>query len=282
MTDALDQRLAAADPDRRMAALFAPAKTRARLNALYAFNDEIARVRDKVSEPMLGDLRLAWWREAVDEIYDPAKQVRAHEAAVALDGALKDARPPRLWLDRLVSSRGRDLDADPFNTMLGLRDYAEQSSATLMRLAVWLTAPDAELSEKAEAAITHAGVAWALTGLMRAYGAHRAKGRIIVPREALEARDLSADELKRTEDADAARHAMRPVLEAATREYAEARARYSALPIEAAPALIYAALIPHYLKKMARADYNPFVEQADLGRLKRQSTLFLASLRGRI
>ncbi len=282
MTSELDRHVARADPDRRMAALFAPAETRARLIALYAFNDQIARVRDKVSEPMLGDLRLAWWREAVDEIYDPARPVRAHEAAVALDAALREAKPPRLWLDRLVNARGRDLDADPFNTVTGLRDYAEQSSATLMRLAVWLSAPEAELSEAAEAAVLHAGTAWALTGLMRAYGAHRAKGRIIIPREALEARELSAEVLKREEDAEAARHAMRPVLEAATREYAEAKARYSALPIAAAPALIYAALIPHYLKKMASEDYNPFVEQADLGRLKRQSTLFLASLRGRI
>ena len=53
------------DPDRALAALFAPRETRADLLALYAFNVELARIAEQVTEPELGAIRLQWWREAL-------------------------------------------------------------------------------------------------------------------------------------------------------------------------------------------------------------------------
>ena len=53
------------DRDRFQTALFAPAARREALFALYAFNYEIARVREVVTEPMLGRIRLEWWRENI-------------------------------------------------------------------------------------------------------------------------------------------------------------------------------------------------------------------------
>jgi DNA-binding GntR family transcriptional regulator len=52
------------DKDRFLATLFAPQKYRRALYALYAFNLEMARVRELAREPMPGELRLQWWREA--------------------------------------------------------------------------------------------------------------------------------------------------------------------------------------------------------------------------
>src|SRR5665213_2006368 len=67
MDAALASRLAAsvraADPDRYFATLFAPAAQRPFLLALYAFNAEVARVAETVREPMLGAIKLEWWRE---------------------------------------------------------------------------------------------------------------------------------------------------------------------------------------------------------------------------
>ncbi len=53
------------DPDRFFCTLFAPPAKREALFALYAFNHELARVAESVSEPMLGEIRLQWWREAL-------------------------------------------------------------------------------------------------------------------------------------------------------------------------------------------------------------------------
>src|SRR6202045_4412867 len=58
------------DRDRFQTVLFAPAARREALFALYAFNYEIARVRESVTEPMLGRLRLEWWREIIAAAYE--------------------------------------------------------------------------------------------------------------------------------------------------------------------------------------------------------------------
>ena len=58
------------DRDRFQTALFVPAARRDALFALYAFNYEIARVRESVSEPTLGLIRLEWWRQSLDAAFE--------------------------------------------------------------------------------------------------------------------------------------------------------------------------------------------------------------------
>src|SRR5579872_1206254 len=72
----------AADPDRYFSALFAPAPLRPLLLALYAFNHEVARVAETVREPMLGAIRLEWWRETVEGAH--AGTPRNHDVARGL------------------------------------------------------------------------------------------------------------------------------------------------------------------------------------------------------
>jgi NADH dehydrogenase [ubiquinone] 1 alpha subcomplex assembly factor 6 len=62
------QQLRRLDPDRYLTALFAPDRRREGLFALYAFNLEVARAREAVREPMMGLIRLQWWRDALEEI----------------------------------------------------------------------------------------------------------------------------------------------------------------------------------------------------------------------
>ena len=70
------------DHDRFLCSLFAPSEKREGLFALYAVNSEIARTREIVSEPMLGLIRLQWWREAIDSVYSDTP--REHEVVKAL------------------------------------------------------------------------------------------------------------------------------------------------------------------------------------------------------
>ena len=78
----------AADYDRYLSALFAPVGRREALFALIAFNHEIARIPEAVSEPMLGRIRLQWWREVVEAVYAGAP-ARRHEVAVPLADAIR-------------------------------------------------------------------------------------------------------------------------------------------------------------------------------------------------
>ena len=84
----LAQTVRAADPDRYFASLFAPSARRPYLHALYAFNHEVAHVAESVREPMLGAIRLEWWRETAEGACHGAP--RNHDAARGLAALFSD------------------------------------------------------------------------------------------------------------------------------------------------------------------------------------------------
>ena len=177
MTD-FDGLLAKSDPDRRMAALFAPPAIRGRLFAIYAFYHEIARVPDSVSEAMIGEMRLAWAREAVADLFADPPKVRRHDIYEALS-ELRQApgAPDRETLETLVEARAADLGEGPFPTKDDRRDYVDRTAVTLMRAAAKLCKPDLDLGGEAGAAIHAAGRLWGFTGLARAFPALCQAGR---------------------------------------------------------------------------------------------------------
>src|SRR5215213_4875844 len=156
------------DPDRYFAALFAPAEKRPHLYALYAFNLEIARVREAVSDPMLGDIRLQWWRDALQG--EARGDVRANPVAAALDETIVRFRLPRASLVDLIDARVFDLYEDPMPGLNDLEGYCGETSSSLIQLAGIVLSDGAE-SATADAA-GHAGVAYAMTGLLRAFPWH--------------------------------------------------------------------------------------------------------------
>src|SRR5215472_11726653 len=104
------------DRDRFQTALFAPRDKREALFALYAFNYEIARIRETVHEPMLGQIRLQWWREAIDAAYGDASP-RRHEVVEPLTAAIRAHSLNRAHFDRLIDARERDLNEAPPETL---------------------------------------------------------------------------------------------------------------------------------------------------------------------
>src|SRR6267154_6142791 len=95
------------DRDRYQTALFAPARRREALLALYAFNYEIARVRETVTQPMLGQIRLQWWRENIAAAFEGGP-VRHHPVAEALTGSIRELPMTRNHFDRLINARETD------------------------------------------------------------------------------------------------------------------------------------------------------------------------------
>ncbi len=111
------------DRDRYLAALFARSGPRADLLALYAFNLELAKIRELVREPMMGLIRLQWWRDCIAEIY--AGNVRRHQVAQPLAAAVARHGLPRESFDRLIDAREADMDATPPADLAVLTAYAE-------------------------------------------------------------------------------------------------------------------------------------------------------------
>ena len=118
-----------ADPERFRAAMAAPVSARHVLFPLYAFNVEVARAPWVTEEPMIAEMRLQWWRDALEEIA-AGGAVRRHEVVDALAGVL-DAEAAQL-LDKLVAARRWDAHKDAFEDSAHFEAYIDATSGHLM------------------------------------------------------------------------------------------------------------------------------------------------------
>lgn len=254
------------DPDRYLTALFAPAARRESLMALYAFNTEVARVREAVSEPMMGLIRLQWWRDGIAGIY--AGTPRRHAVVAPLAEAVRRHDLPRAAFDRLIDTREQDMDADPPVTLDALAAYAEGTSATLMELAVAALGDD--VSERVVQAGRDVGTGWALTGLLRAVPFHARGRRLYLPAALLEKHGVRRrDVLELRPSPELARVAAEVAGRA--REHL-ARARQAAVPRRLLSPFLLAPLADLYLRRLERAGFDVFdvrVAAAPPGRLWR-------------
>jgi len=249
ISQAAISRIKSVDPDRYRAALLAGPEDREKLWLLYAFHYELAKVPEFVSEPMVGQIRYQWWRDAVDEIYS-GKPVRAHEIATPLAIFLRDSDIPRLWIDQLIDARERDLDPTPFADMAAAQDYCRQTSGMLAQLSVKTLGVDPT------DAVFEIGQAWGLTGLARSWRFYK---------------DTMLSEIELGE-----------LIESAAASYTKARDGLKAIPHAAFPAVAYGTLVPKYIGKMKKPDFEPEETAVQISPLIKQWHLLTAVLRGRV
>jgi phytoene synthase len=259
--------LRTADYDRYLAALFAPAAARPHLLALYAFNYEVAKTAESVSQPIAGQIRLQWWREAIDEIY--AGKTRAHDVAQALAGTIGAHGLPRAPFDALIDAHEYDLDEAPFADLASLEAYCDATAGNLMRLASRVLGA----GDTADDAARHAGIAYALTGLLRAVPFHARARRLMLPEAGLNRDDVFAGE------ADLAAVFGEIAARAKGHLAALGKGRVSRRFL---PALLPAAVVPGYLGVLTRHGFNPFRDVAEAPLHRRQWAMLAAMLRGRI
>lgn len=143
------------DKPRFLCSLFVAEPARTNVQALLAWNAEIARVKETVSEPIIGQIRLTWWREALDEIY-AGTPVRKHPVAEAL--ATFASRLPRQYFDAILEARAEALDAEPEDA----RGYAHSTSGALNLLIAEV------LGETNKDAAADIGTAYGLAGMGQA------------------------------------------------------------------------------------------------------------------
>ena len=117
------------DPERFRAAMAAPVAARRVLFPLYAFNVEVARAPWVTEEPMIAEMRLQWWRDALDEIAEGGKP-RRHEVVDEL-AAVLDTDAARM-LGGLVAARRWDVYKDPFEDQAHFDEYLDATSGHLM------------------------------------------------------------------------------------------------------------------------------------------------------
>lgn len=262
--------LRAEDRDRWLACLFAPDDKRPHLHALYAFSLEMARVRELVSEPLPGEIRMQWWRDAL--CGQGRGDVQAHPVAGALIDTVSRFHLPVQALKDLIEGRGFDLYDDPMPTLGDLEGYCGETSSSLMRLASLVLADGRDPG--GTDAVGHGGVAYAMTGLMRALPWHAARGQLYLPVDLLASHGVTREDVVAGRETPAFQEALADLRGQARRHLIAAHKAAGSLLPEARAALAPLGLVEPYLARMERADYQPFKSSVDLPQWRRQWALW--------
>lgn len=265
------------DNDHFLTGLFAPEDRREALFALHAFNVEIAKTREVVSEPILGQMRLQFWRDGVEAVYEDGPVPR-HAVMDPLAEAAKTLRLSRSLFDRLIDAREADLDDTPPADLTCLVNYADVTGAPLVQLALEIL--DVR-SEQAMAVGRHVGIAYALTGILRAVPFLARQNRQLLPADRMTEHGAQSEDLF----AGRSKSELRPVIADVARVAAEhldqARRLRRGLPKAALPALLPAVLADLHLGVIAKADHDVFAPRVLLPHPFRHLRLGWAALRGR-
>jgi phytoene synthase len=257
----------AADHDRFIASLFAPAQQRGSLHALYAFNSEVARVREAAREALPGEVRLQWWSEVVGG--ERRGEAQANPVAAALLATIESHGLAPARLIDLIEAQRFDLYDEPMAALADLESYATRTSSALFALAAQILS-----GSEAGAIAGPAGIAYAIAGLLRAFPLHAARRQLYVPMEILERHQAHPHDIFAGRSSAGLQAALTELRDLALRHLHAAHAHRTALPMPAIPALLPLALVRPSLDRLERSD--PFAP-AELAPWRRQWLIWRAA-----
>jgi 15-cis-phytoene synthase len=235
------------DKDRFLATLFAPEDRQPDLFALYAFNAEVCRVRDVVSEPQIGEIRLQWWQDAIQAIF--RGETQDHPVAARLASATAKCSLLQAPLANLIEAHRFDLYADQMPSLSDLEGYLGETSSALIQLACQILSSNE--AHKATEAAGLAGVAYGIARLLTQFP----RQANLLPRD-MQVSDLVSHARKRRE---------------------EALARIAGLPESLRPAFLPAALTELYLRAAEHAGPKLQTHGCSVPQWRRQWALWRAS-----
>jgi phytoene synthase len=245
------------------------------LHALYAFNLEIARVRDLVSDPLPGEVRLQWWRDLIEGV--ARGEVSGYpQAAALLDTIQRFRLPSKPFLD-MIEARTFDLYDDPMPSVGDLEGYCGETSSALIRFASIVLADGAD-PPCADCA-GHAGVAYALTGLLRAFAWSCARGQVYVPEDIMRRHGLSREALLRGPATASVRATLAELRKLAWHHLNETRRRIDSVNGNVAAAFLPVALVAPYLTRMEQAGYDPYRTRVEIPQWRRQWIIWVSAKR---
>ena len=264
----------AADRDRFLATLFAPAEHRDALFALYGFNVEITRVREVAREPLAGEIRLQWWSDVLGGV--GSGEVAAYPEAAALLASMARYHLPARRFEALIAARRFDLYDEPMATLADLEAYADGASSGLIALAaqVLLRGGEPDIG----ALCHHAGVAHAIAGLLKASPVHAARGQLFLPLEVLERHGASRQDVAGGRATPPLQAALTELRQRARHHLRAAQELLAAAPPAVLPALLPVALAAPMLARMERRDYDPFLP-VEIAPWRRQWLIWRAARR---
>ena len=259
------------DFPRYAATLFAPAAERRALLALYAFNVEIVRVRDQVSQPLPGEIRFQWWTDLFSGLVHGSAE--GNPVAAELLRAIRDFDLPVEPLALLVDEHQFDLYNDPTPTMTALEGYLAATSSALFVLAARIMG---EATEAAEHLARHAGLAQGIAQVIASLPRDSSHRQLFLPQQFLTSHGCAMEEVFAGKDTSSLRAVLEQLMGEARKHLATASSLLAQLPPPSRAAFLPLSLARADLDRLSRPGRNPFAAQP-VSRLRTLWTLWRAS-----
>ncbi|MBR0783260.1 phytoene/squalene synthase family protein [Bradyrhizobium iriomotense] len=259
------------DFPRYAATLFAPAAERRALLALYAFNVEIVRVRDQVSQPLPGEIRLQWWTDMLSgHVHGSAE---GNPVAAELLRAIRDFELPVEPLSLLADEHQFDLYNDPMPTMAALEGYLAATSSALFGLAAQVLGPS---SEAAEHLARHAGLAQGIAQIIANLPRDAAHRQLFLPQQVLASHGCSMEDVFAGKETPNLRAVLEQLTGEAQQHVTTALSLLAQVPPSVRPAFLLLSQAQADLRRLSQPGRNPFAPQIP-SRLRTLWTLWRAS-----
>ena len=265
----------ATDKDRFLAGLYASADKRAHLYALYAFAHEVARISDVVRQPLAGEMRLQWWRDALAG--ERCGEALANPVAAALLATIRDCALPTAPLVALIDAHAFDLYDEAMPTLAELDAYAGRTAGTVFALGARILG-GADGADAIAAAASAAGIAHEVAQRLHTFARDVSRRQIFVPRDLLARHGAAHAEVEARQDSAELRAALAALRRHARAAFARFGAGMPALPVACAPAFLTLAVVPVLLARLDAAATDPFAA-VEVPQWRRQWAIWRAARR---
>ncbi|WP_407174602.1 phytoene/squalene synthase family protein [Bradyrhizobium sp. STM 3562] len=256
---------------RYAATIFLPAEQRRALLALCAFNVEITRVHDQVTQPLPGEIRLQWWSDTLAG--QGRGGVEGNPVAAELLLAIRSFNLPVDILLRLIEEHQFDLYNDPMPTLAALEGYLNDTSSALFALAARFAAPPLpEIDHLAR----HAGLAEGIVRVIARLPYDASRHQSFLPQQLLTAQGSDLEEVFAGKQTTRLRAAVDELLGEARQHLGTAFTLLADVPNEVRPVFLPLSVVKRELARLSRADHDPFAPQTP-SRLSTLWTLWRAS-----
>ena len=255
------------DYERYFSALLGPSEVRRGLFALYAFNIELASIRERVTESLLGEIRLEWWRNNIKEIY--AGNVRNHSVTVELAHAIEHFNIDLSFFERLISARVFDMNDEPPEDIKALENYVTMTSGELMVCSCLISGA----SVGTDTALAM-GRYWGLTGIIRSIHFHASLGRVYLPKDLMREAGLGAHQV--------VENCYSTHVDRVVGQLAERLINYEKiLPLidkNSRPPFAYLSIARHYLRRLKKASFKRDGRGAELSQFMKQLVILKTAI----
>jgi phytoene synthase len=241
------------DFPRYASTLFLPGVHRRPMLAIHAFNVEISRIRDQVTQALSGEMRLQWWTDLLAGRGHGG--VEGNPVAAELMWTLRNWRMPLERLSQLIIEHEFDLYNDPIPSLSALEGYCNDTSSTLfMCCARVLLRP----SEAVDHIARHAGLAYGMVDVINKMPQDTARRQLFLPQQFLKQHGSNVDAVFAGKQTPQIRAAVDDLVAEAKKHLDTATSLLADVPQEVRPAFLPLALVRRDIRRMERRDNDPF------------------------